>query len=609
MPPKSSRVRVPSGQAARNNAIGDDPKLKRTRKTVAEPEASPSPESSPAKKKIRIRVVSKPVEGQGNTNTVKEKADDADQSAAAAPPANDDDSNDEGSQYCAEDVDAVAAAWADADDDVAAVVSADDAGQEEYALSSPPAARKTRSKKAKRGKKKATSLPSTDDELPPANEIPFVTSSGVQVVAKPMKYEASKATKTNKAPKRIIVDEVINLSSGEEGPDKPDTVETKIDIKHTDKGLASKIMSKIGTPTKTAGSKSTSVIETPKTPTTPKTAAKSPQLDRAALQAALASPFKPKVSAETPGISAGVKFHDEVHKYNHSFPYSPDNISAKLTVPEMARHYDPLYDDIKMAGVPVVPSNILWETYGGDYVDSSPKKIGTIFDLYGEADVTHSQAALSFVKDAMFINPSWASPLAVDLNKSGVLCRVMGSTLSSRAARFVSVGMVRRCNFVTGVAGIKDKLKHALTFAFFPLDALRVKGFLGVVTGEEQMVVQGVDIDGETYISMDTRQIDENHSKATVYKWTKTGRRVPSNKDSLDYTDIVPIFDLRNDFDVNKDMENIFKFPVWPHPEVHEGAIVLPCYTISIWIKNGRTFVAFNLLWLGVLHGDDTINV
>ncbi|KAJ7592740.1 hypothetical protein C8J56DRAFT_885851 [Mycena floridula] len=533
MPPKSSRIRVPSGQAAHNNAIGDDSKLKRTCKTtVAEPEASLSPESSPAKKKIRIRVVSKALissddngQGDANANAVEEKPIDSAQSM----PAENSDSDNDGSQYCAEDIDAVAAAWADADDDAAAIASADDV---EGAPSSP--------KKAKRGRKKAISLFSTDDKLPPANEIPFVTSSGVQIVAKPMKYEASKATKTTKATKTVVIDNVINLSSGDEGLDKPDVVVTKGHVKGHDKGPASKITSKIVTPTKAAGLKTTSVTETPKTPTTPKAAVKSPKLDRTALQAALASPFKPKpkVQAETDKKdenSADIKVHDKVYKYNHSFPYDPVNMIGQLNVHDMAPHYDPLYHDVKSAGTEIVPGNVSMETYAGDYVDTSPKKIGAIFALYGEADVTyvdiHSQAALSFVKDANYINAAWASPLDVDLNKSGVLCRVTGSTLSSRAAQLVSVGMVRRCNFVNGVAGIKDKLKHSLTFAFFPLDALRLKGFLGVVTGEELLVVQGVDIDSETYISMDTRQIDGDWTKLDSLHLDMLG---PPSEHSLD---------------------------------------------------------------------------
>ncbi|KAJ7592733.1 hypothetical protein C8J56DRAFT_1045196 [Mycena floridula] len=568
MPPKSSCIRVPSGQAARNNAIGDDSKLKRTCKTtVAEPEASPSLESSPAKKKICIRVVSKALmyffcifhhnsclfssssdyNGQGDENAVEEKPIN---SAQSVPAENSNSNND------------------DADDDAAAIASADDV---EGALSSLPASKKTRSKKAKRGKKKATSF-STDDKLPPANEIPFVTLSGVQIVAKPMK---SKATKTPKATKTVIIDNVINLSSGNEGLDKPNVVVTKGHVKGHDKDPASKITSKIGTATKSAGLKTTSVTETPKTPTTPKAAIKSLKLNCTALQAALASPFKPKpkVQAETSKKaenSADMKVHDEIYKYNHSFHHDPVNMVGQLNIHDMALHYDLLYHDVKLAGAEIVPCNVSMETYVGDYVDTSPKKIGAIFALYGEADVTY--AALSFVKDANYINAAWASPLDVDLNKSGVLCRVTGSTLSSRAAQLVSVGMVHRCNFVNGVAGIKDKLKHSLTFAFFPLDALRLKGFLGVVTGEELLVVQGVDIDSETYISMDTRQIDENHSKATVYKWTKNGRRMPSSKDSLDYTDIVPIFDLRVNFDITKDMENISKFPVWPHLELEPGS-------------------------------------
>ncbi|KAJ7589432.1 hypothetical protein C8J56DRAFT_888997 [Mycena floridula] len=133
------------------------------------------------------------------------------------------------------------------------------------------------------------------------------------------------------------------------------------------------------------------------------------------------------------------------------------------------------------------------------------------------------------------------------------------------------------------------------------MDAFRIKAMLGVLCGEEEICVQGVNIDGETFLSFDTWGI-EHDLLANGYKWSGPP------KDSLSYTDIVPIFDLRAGFDINKDLEHLWLFPFWPHPEVHDGAIVTVCYTIAKWSKGGRTFVTFNLLWIGVLLGDDTLN-
>lgn len=75
---------------------------------------------------------------------------------------------------------------------------------------------------------------------------------------------------------------------------------------------------------------------------------------------------------------------------------------------------------------------------------------------------------------------------------------------------------------------------------------------------------------------------------------------------------LVPIFDLRK-YDFSK--PNAFAhinltsgIPIWPHYQPHKGSIVVVCYTLGEYVKDGQSQVTvnFNILWAGVLKGDDT---
>ncbi|KAJ7591432.1 hypothetical protein C8J56DRAFT_887768 [Mycena floridula] len=638
MPPKAkgSRVRIPSTQAARNNAIGSD-----TKHFSEENEpVSPSPELSPAKKKRRIRTVSNAI-----IDSDMEKADDDAfvpvvtnvQPHSLPEVGQHSDKEESGSQYDPADVDGVNAAWAESDD-AGGVAASDEEHIDEVqaAMPSVPAKKKKAKKShAKKEKQKSFPLPqlSDDDDLPDPNDIPFVTDSGVKVVSKPMCYEGclnflqshtqSNTPSRTKGTKRS---EVIMLSSGDEGPDSksPVTSEAKgkarkmdpasdveflnpkatTPVKFKADGPPSEIKPAIGasvmrTPVR-KGASTVSVASSPKTPS-------GPRLDRTALQAVMMSLFKKPiaVSSADAGSSGVVVVYDDLYQHEPSFTYVPSTIYA-ISLDAMMLHYDEFFHrDIKMAALPVLPDNVIFADYAHNFVDGAPKDLNKMMDLYGEVDAGPMVDLMNFRYHANYINPALINPLHCDWN-GGKLVRVVNGNPSNRAVHCLSVGFAIRSHFLAGVQGKTDKLKHAFIMSFISFDMYRIKGIFSIWTGEDEICVQNVDIDGETFISMDTYGIEATDTKASSYKWKRNVKPLP--KDRVFYTDIVPIFDLRAGFDVNKDLDNVFKFPIWPHPEVHAGAVVVTAYTIGKWVRNQRTFIGFNLLWIGVLHGDETLN-
>ena len=76
---------------------------------------------------------------------------------------------------------------------------------------------------------------------------------------------------------------------------------------------------------------------------------------------------------------------------------------------------------------------------------------------------------------------------------------------------------------------------------------------------------------------------------------------------------IVPIFDLRKGFDPAQDMDQLFtdkfKHHRWSSPLIHQGSIVVVTYMISKFFKGAdpaKSCIGFNLLWIGVLLGEDS---
>ncbi|KAJ7589433.1 hypothetical protein C8J56DRAFT_888998 [Mycena floridula] len=396
--PKSARIRTPSTQAARNNAIGADARAKRTRNPVEdEPEASPSPESSPTKKRDSdgeekaSESIAAPL-AKSKSVTV---ADDVDHSTGE---------DDSASEYNAADIDGVAAAWADADaDDAVSGVASNDNQSEEPVPSLP-----VNNKSKKSGKKKSrNSSPLLDlsdsEDMPDASEILMIAPSGVQVVSKPMRYDSSKVSSPNKRA------EVISLSSGDEGPDdKVTTPSKKGKAKKTSaakkKGKGKKVEAVLddkstvpkdapATPAKADGFppstirtparqviRNAPVTSNPKTPpatyvalhvwssvdsdipflnstrsskvqvgASPQTPSRArPKLDVGGLKAALASPFKktPVAGWSNHTVPDGhAVVYDDLYKRGPSFVYIPSNLFA-ISSQDMMLHHNPLLHNI-----------------------------------------------------------------------------------------------------------------------------------------------------------------------------------------------------------------------------------------------------------------------
>ncbi|KAJ7598282.1 hypothetical protein C8J56DRAFT_1091504 [Mycena floridula] len=104
-----------------------------------------------------------------------------------------------------------------------------------------------------------------------------------------------------------------------------------------------------------------------------------------------------------------------------------------------------------------------------------------------------------------------------------------------------------------------------------------------------------LEMENVTALSFETRQsevrLDANRS-------FKIGKR------SLDANDKVPIFDLRENFSLNK-LDKLTSFPEWETSESLRGCALLLGYTAGIYHPDGvaeREALNFNILWAGVLH-------
>ena len=62
--------------------------------------------------------------------------------------------------------------------------------------------------------------------------------------------------------------------------------------------------------------------------------------------------------------------------------------------------------------------------------------------------------------------------------------------------------------------------------------------------------------------------------------------------------------------DAFKNISDGIDVSLWPSPQPHAGSTVLVCYTVAESEINGMVDkrLNFNVLWVGVLKGDSTLN-
>ncbi|KAJ7580419.1 hypothetical protein C8J56DRAFT_1058059 [Mycena floridula] len=302
---------------------------------------------------------------------------------------------------------------------------------------------------------------------------------------------------------------------------------------------------------------------------------------------------------------------DITPKFQSSYMYDPDSVDEPLDPVDLT---DPIIHGKNVNGLPPLPAKtgfISWHSQRSHItLDIRIPKVSAVFNKYGrEKAWTVTQNAVDFVGRGNFVNIPRANPAGYTWNRieygrpetkvMHTFHRIVDNQQSNSPAVCISPVLCYSAHLNQPVEASAGNVKKTIEGLFFPYEAERLASFICMSRGLENIIIQPISDNRKTPIRFETRQSPTRGSPSKSSSPSKF-------KSSLDAHEKVPVYDLRRNFTL-ENLETVSEFPPWPHPEPHQGSVLLVAYTISIYHPGGdenKEAVNFNILWAGVLHGN-----